>query len=364
MINPTASALERVGECAPSHVLPGAHTTSSYAKRGTEIAGFIRRVIGGATRADAASLVADPDWRTTCLNLNITRLVGDLSNVRGEMAYALDVETDAVRELGSNLGRNYPTLSATEIGGTDDIEGERIDGVPVVIDVKTGQPVTSCRDNPQIKFFARVLQLRTGAPEVEGRIAYVSDDGHVELDTWMFSAYDLDSFGDDLAFIVRRVASERARLAAGETLTVSSGSHCRYCPSMSACPRYTALARTMVADVADITGRLGVMTPEAQGVAYERAKEIEKFLEVVLDGLKALARQAPIPLRSGKVYKETKSHSTHLDTPAALALLREHGVTDERIAELYKKTETFPVKVVNGPKLLGAAPKRKARLSA
>lgn len=363
MINPTASGLERVGECEASHVLPAVHVSTGYARRGQEIASFIRRVLGGMSRIDAAAFVSDPTWRTTCLLLDFTRLVGDLSSVRGEMAYSLDVQTDAVRELGSNLGRNYPALGENEIGGTDDIEGERIDGVPVVIDVKTGQPVTSCRENPQIMFFARIRQLLTGAPEVEGRIAYVSDDGHVELDTAMFSAFDLDSFGDDLAEIVRRVAAARARLAAGEVLTVSSGSHCRYCPAMAACPRYTALARTMVDDVADMTARLGAMTPEQQGIAYEKAKEIEKFLAVVLDGMKELARQNAIPLRSGKVYKETRSTSTHLDTPRALTLLRERGVTDEQIADLYKSTPTFPVKVVNGPKLLGA-PKRKARLSA
>jgi hypothetical protein len=363
VINPTASALERVGECTASHVLPAAHTTSGYAKRGQVIASFVRRVLGGMPRAEAAALVADPDWRTTCTLLDFTKLVGDLSMVRGEMAYALNVETDDVRELGTNLGRNYPPLEENEIGGTDDIEGMRIDDVPVVIDVKTGQPVTACCDNPQIKFFARVLQLRTGAQEVEGRIAYVSDDGHVEVDSHTFSAFDLDSFGDDLAEIVRRVASARTRHAAGEVLTVSSGSHCRYCPAMAACPRYTALARTMVGDVEDMTARLGVMTPEQQGVAYEKAKEIEKFLGVVLDGLKELARQNPIPLRSGKFYKETKSHSTHLNTPLALAMLREYGVTDVQIAALYKSTPTFPVKVVNGPKTLGA-PKRKARLSA
>jgi hypothetical protein len=363
VINPSASSLERAIECAPSHVLPGISVTSPYAARGTEIAAFIRRVLGGMSRDDAATFVTEPEWRTTCTHLDFQRLVGDLSNVRGEMAYALDVETDSVRELGSNLGRHYPTLGPMEIGGTDDIEGMRIDDVPVVVDVKTGQPVTRCQDNAQIKFFARVLQLRTGASEVEGRLAYVREDGSITRDTWTFSAFELDSFGDDLAEVVRRVLSARVRLARGETLSVRSGDHCGYCPAMSACPRYTALARTMVEDVNDIAARLDAMTPEQQGVAWEKARAIEKLLGVVVDGLKALARQSPIPLASGKLVKETKSHATSFQQGPALALLREHGVTDEEIAGLYRVTPTFPVREVSGPRML-ATTKRKSRMSA
>jgi hypothetical protein len=360
VINPTASGIERVHECAASHVLPGIATSSSYAKRGTEIAAFIRRVLGGMSREESAKLVTVEAWRATCVHLDFAKLVGDLSQVRGEMAYALDVETDAVRELGSNIGRGYPALSATEIGGTDDIEGMRIDDVPVVIDVKTGQPVTRCQDNPQIKFFARILQLRTGAAEVEGRIAYVREDGQIDRDCYTFSAFELDSFGDELAALVDKVSSARAHLANGGTLTVSSGDHCTYCPAMASCPRYTSLARTMVSDVEQISAQLEMMTPEQQGVAWEKARAIEKLLDVVVDGLKALAKQSPIPLANGKTVKPIDVARRSLVQESALSLLRTKGATAAEIDGCYASSTVVQVREVGGAKALGA-PKRKGK---
>lgn len=360
MINPTASGVERVIECTASHVLPGIATSNKYAKRGTEIAAFIRRVLGGMSREESAKLVPDEKWRATCMHLDFAKLVGDLSQVRGEMAYALDVETDAVRELGSNIGRNYPALAPTEIGGTDDIEGMRIDDVPVVIDVKTGQPVTRCQDNPQIKFFARILQLRTGAAEVEGRIAYVREDGHIDRDCWTFSAFELDSFGDELAEMVDRVASARRHLTDGGTLTVRSGDHCTYCPAMAACPRYTALARTMVSDVEQINAQLGMMTPEQQGIAWEKARAIEKLLGTVVDGLKALAKQAPIPLPTGKTVKPIEVERHSLVQESALTLLRKKGATAEEIDGCYATSTVVQVREVGGAKA-AAAPRRRGK---
>lgn len=362
MINPTASALERVGECAASHVLPAIASSSTHARRGIEIAAFVRRVIGGMAPEDAAELVPDDAWRATCTNLDWRALCGDLSQVRGEMAYALDVETDTVRELGSNLGRRYPPLAASELGGTSDIEGMRLDGVPVVIDVKTGQPVTRCRDNLQIRFFARILQLLSGAAEVEGRIAYVREDGHVDRDCWTFSLFELDSFGDDMIELLRRVSVARERLTAGAPLAVRTGEHCQYCPAMSACPRYTALARTMVEDVAQVHAQLGAMTPEQQGIAWEKARAIEKLLDVVVSGLKDLAKQAPIPLASGKFVKAIDVDRRSFVQESALALLRAKGATADDIDGCYRSHTIVQVREVGGPKALGA-PKRKGRVA-
>ena len=358
MGKPSASGLQRVLECTASVVLPGVHTSGIHAERGTAIAAFIRRAMVGGVDA-ALKLVPVDEWRETCRTLDWRKLCGDLSDVRGEMAYALDVSAGTARELGSNLGRKYPATGPSEIVGTCDIEGMRIDGVPVVADVKTGLSVTPCEENAQIKYFALVTMLRTGAPEVEGRILYLREDGDVLVDPHTFTAFDLESFRDELGEMLARVRHAEERSARGETLTVYGGEHCKYCPAMQACPRFTALARAMVTDLPAVKTRLAMMPPEEQGRAWVLANDIEKLLEDVQTSLKEIAREHPIPLPNGQVVKETRSTATSFDRETALAMLRARGATEEEIHSLYTSTPTKPVKAVGSTKGASAR-KRKA----
>lgn len=344
---PTASALERVMACSASHVLPAIYDSSAYADRGVAIARFIRAVLGGAPVDAALTAIPDPAWRDTCKHLQWQKVVGDLSHVRGEVAYALDVETDEVAELGQNIGRAYPALGPNQIAGSDDIEGVRLDDVPVVADVKTGHlEVTACEENAQIRFFCRVRQLLLNAPIVEGRILYVREDGFVRPDCHEFGAFDLESFQDDLRTMVRRVAEARLQYANGEALPVSSGDHCRYCPGKASCPRYTALARAMLPDLTNVAARLASMSPEDQGRAVVLAKDCERLLGAVLDALKELAHSAPIPLPNGKTFKVTEYERNDFSRERAVAALRERGATDEDIAKLYVASTVESVKVV------------------
>ncbi len=360
--NPTASGLERVMACPASQVLPAVYDSSVYAERGTQIARFIRSIVGGMPIAQALHAVR-PEWRDTCRHLEWKKVVGDLGDVRGEVAYALDVETMETTELGINIGRKYPPLGPTQIAGSDDIEGVRLDGVPVVRDVKSGYlEVTAAEDNPQLKFFALVKMLRTGASEVEAGIRYVSESGHVTSDDHVFTAFDLECFGDELREMVERVADARRRLDAGERLAVSSGAHCRYCPGMAACPRYTALAKTMLPDIAQIASQLNAMTPEQQGFAFSRAKEIETLVGTVLDSLRSIAKQKPIPLGNGKEAAEIRFKRSNFSHDAAIDLLQKKGATAAEIEHLYVTSEVSQVRVVNGPTLKRAPSRsRKSR---
>lgn len=360
MSNPTASALERVFACPDSHLLDATYATTKYAERGTEIARCIRNVVGGMSCEDAAKLVRNEAWRKTCLALDFRRLVGDLANVRGEVAYALDVVLDDVRELGSNLGRKYPPTSETEFVGTCDLEGERMDGVPVVIDVKSGQRVTDARENPQVMFFARVRQLLTKAPRVEGRLAYVSEDGDIDLDWHEFDPFSLEIFHDDLRGLHATLGGRKASLASGGRVVVASGTHCKYCPAMVACPRYTGLARTMLSDITEIQARIAAMTPAERGAAWEKARDIEHLVEHVIDGLKATARHSPIPLPGGKEVREMPWRTTAFDQQKAVTLLRTLGATDEQIASLKVTRETTQVRTGNVPGSGGGRRRRAA----
>lgn len=356
--NPTASALERVLACPSGQVLPAVHDTSEYAERGTQIARFTRSVIAG-TSVDVALQAVREEWRDTCRHLEWRKLVGDLSEVRGEVAYAFDTASWETTELGVNIGRRYPLLNPTQIAGSDDIEGVRMDGVPVVRDVKSGQEVTAAQDNPQVKFFALVRMLRTGASEVEAGLRYVREDGRVFADDHVFTAFDLECFADELGEMVERVAAARQRMLSGERLDVSSGPHCRFCPALSACPKYTALAKSMLPELDTIAARIGAMSPEAQGRAWVKAKEIETLLDSVLGSLKAIAKQSAIPIVGGKLVKEIEFSRSDFSQKLAVDLLRIKGATDGEIAGVYIDSRVQQVRMVNDP-TVNRTRKRKA----
>lgn len=354
----TASALERVLACPASAALPAIYSSGEDAERGRQIGAYVRAVLGGVA-VDKALLPVAPQWRETCKSLQWQKLVGDLHEVRGEMAYGIHPDTMEVRELGSNLGRNYPKIPDGWIAGTNDIEGARaLDDVPVAIDIKSGQEVTAAEENPQVRFHALARHLMTGAPEAEGRIAYVREDGRVFLDAHLFDAFDLQAYADELADGRERVHRAIERFAAGEPLSVSSGSWCKYCPAMAACPRYTALARSALptlqelvqgGDVEAVKARFAVMPQEEQARAWRIVVEIGRLHEMMDTALRALAKQRRIPLGDGKVLREITGTTSRFNQGRAVESLRKRGATDAEIVALWDEKESSSVRETNDP---------------
>jgi hypothetical protein len=364
--NPTASALERVLACTASHVLPATYDAPGEpAERGTAIAKFIRDVVAGMSPHDA-SVRIPIQWRATCQALDWAKLTGGLTDVRGEVAYALDTATDEVTELGINIGRNYPKLSPTQIGGTVDIEGMSTLGHPVVIDVKSGQDVTPAAENAQIRYFARIAQLRHGAEMVEARIAYVAEDGSVTLDVAFLDTFDLDSFGDELVGLVSNVKRTRLKMAAGEPVPVRAGDHCKYCPAMNACPAYVGIARHMLPMVeafagpeavamteakkedleAVVASRFTAMTPDELGAAYLKLKQIERLADAVAKGIKAMAERQDIPLPDGRTLKKIPMSRKSFNQDRAIGLILDLGANNDQIASCYIESEGHQIRPV------------------
>jgi len=356
--NLTASGLERAMACPASTALPAIHESSDYAERGSAIGRFVRGVLGGLS-VDRALVDVRPEWRETCLQLEWPKIVGGLHDVRGEMAYAILTPTMEVRELGSNLGRNYPKLPDSWVFGTNDVEGTGFDDVPVVTDLKSGQEVTEAKANPQVKFHGLARHLRTGAPTVEGRLQYIEESGKVWTDPHRFDAFDLQVFGDEMADTVVRMRRAREAVARGESVTVYSGDHCRYCPAMMACPRYTSLARRMLPDLQElvqqgnveaVTERFSIMPMEQRAKAWTLAADASRLVDTVQEALKAIARREPIRgLPNGKMVEERTYPRTSFVQDKALEMLRAKGATDDEIATLYTEKNVAQVKMVNDP---------------
>ena len=360
-MNGSASATERTLACPASLALPKVHRSSAYAERGHGIHAFVRAVLAGVPHAAAVAAV-DEEHLGTCNRMQVSALVGDLYNVRCEVAYALDPIARTARFLGVDVGRNYEqfNLGPNEIPGSLDIEGTNFTDVPVVRDLKTGYlDVTDAEDNGQGLFFAAVKYLMTGAPEVIFEILKLRPDGSlVTVSSATYTAFELDSFLDSLEeALVESRAARRVYLAGG-TPDVTVGTWCRFCESMESCPAYMRLAKSMASDVADIETRVDHLTLPEAGVAWRKAKTIEAMLKRVLEALKSRARQEPLPIDGGKQVKAISFGRSDFDRDLALAMLRERGATDAEIAVLFRESEVEQIREVNDP---NAARQPKAR---
>jgi Protein of unknown function (DUF2800) len=362
--NGSASGSERTIGCPASLALPRVRRTTDYAHRGRGIHAFIRAVKAGVPVERALELV-DDEYRDTCRNLQWERLGADLHDVRCEVAYALDPVARTARFLGVDIGRDYErfALGPNEVPGSLDIEGLRIDDVPVIIDTKTGWlDVTDAEENGQGLFFGCVQYLLTGATEVEFRINKVLASGRVLLDSsHTYSALDMDLYMDEYAQALAQSREARRVYLAGGTPDVNVGAWCRYCESMEACPAYTRLAMAMATDTAVLEARIAAMPLADAGQAWLKAKQIESMLDRVLSALKARARQEPLPTADGKVVRPIAFEREDLVVSAALELLRERGASEAEIAALYRSHVVEQIRETVDPK----APKamRKTRRS-
>lgn len=330
----TASALDRVLQCPASAALPTVSTTSKAAERGSVVHEYLCRVIDGSTAENALALVPD-EHRARCSRIPLSRLLAKLDHAKAEPAYALHAATGTASRLGYNIGRDYQ-VDDGHIAGSTDVEAldGRADnyGRPVVIDWKTGQDVTPARDNAQIKFAAACAMQMCDEYEVEGRIVYLFDDGGIRVDSAVFTAIELDAFIDEVHTAHVQALAARDLIAAGNVPNVKMGDHCRYCPAMASCPAHVGLARQLTVTVDDLKAKLATLSPQEAGDVYTRLKVIKRQVEVMDDGLKALARQSPIPLAQGKELRECSSERRKVDAEALARLAAERGASEEDLA--------------------------------
>lgn len=335
-MNPTASGIESALHCPESVFLPQSRSTSDDAEDGHDVHAFAHDLIENVNVTEA--LAKRPSRLHKRLG-NIRRhdLVGDLSDqVRSEVAYALNVVTDEVRELGVGIDREYPEDFGDEwIFGTVDIEGYRLDGVWACKDLKSGMlEVTPAAANLQLLFFGRVLWLLHGK-EVVGEIVRVRPDGSTFTESGArYRAFDLDSFGDKLLEIREAILALEKKT---REVATNEGSWCRYCAAFASCPAKQQLVRNLIPELEGIRDRVHTLSLEDAGKAWVKLKRIGQLYDVVEAALKERAAQRFLPTRPGYHVKPIRIERENFDQAAALALLRELGATPEQLKTLHVK---------------------------
>src|SRR5579871_6671942 len=362
----TASGLEAAIHCPASAVLPRAYSTSAWAEDGIARHEFLRRVLPPSSLPYEEAIEFVPkDLRSQCAAIGLAGLddlMGDCrKTARAEVAYAYNVDTGVVRELGVAISRQYAkhlgvrTSAKAErwICGTLDLEGGSFDGSWTVKDWKSGHgDVTHAKENPQVKFFGVVLgKSKPNVSKVRSAIVRLHDDGRVEHESRAtYTALELDTFADTMGEAVEAVAKARRHLQVHKTVDVVEGPWCRYCPAFASCPAKQALVRAMVPELDAIGNRIAEMTVDEAGKAWATYKRIKRIFETVERALKDRALLEPIPLPSGKWARPVEFERTSFDAAAAVALLRIKGASAEEVDALRVRGKVTQIREVNRPR--------------
>ncbi len=302
----TGSATDRVFACPASLALPAVFEQGGRdATDGHTVHGFLYRGLTlGRPTALAWLRAEEPELVPRCeaISLDSVFRLGD--TFAAEVAYAYDVATDTARIIGTNLGRRYGRLGATEIPTTTDIELRAPVGVVVILDAKSGWRQVSARDSMQIRMHALAVSRARGLDRVRVGILQIDDEGTATAEVLELDDMELDAFSFEVRQAWGRVEAARAELAAGRVPDVATGDHCRYCPAWASCPSRVALARsTLSLEAATVKGQIEAMTPDEAGDLWLRYKVGEELLEVIGVQLRAYAERAPLQLADGRTVE-------------------------------------------------------------
>ncbi len=240
---------------------------------------------------------------------------------RAEIAFVVDLATDAGREVGQGISRAYGDLGPFEIAGTADLVGRGPNGELVIVDRKSHDP-----NVPRAAVNAQLHTLGLAACR-----AYGIDTAQIAiwhelrpLDVSAIDALDLDVFTNELKRVLGDVAKARVKYRLG-VLNPKPGSHCRWCDAFHDCPEQKALA--VDADIA-LPMRIEASIPfhddHEAADAWDLLARIDMLAKRIRSALYARAGERPIPLNDGNVLGTVeKMGNTAINAEIAYDVIKE-----------------------------------------
>lgn len=281
-MNMSASSLHRNEKCAASASLPQFKRLTAAAERGTEL--------------HAEKEAEAPEG--------------------AEVAYALNVETGAVRHLGNGKKREYGELAPLEIAGTLDretIEGDRV----IVRDYKSGfgAHIAPPAVNLQLGFQAVCSATFHGKDSARVELEFLDKNVVVSAD---LDAFDLAGFRDRIKAIWHAATKRHP--------AVVTGDHCSMCPCVASCPAYLALATKVACGDLSTVLPVAPLTAETVAKGWANIKALRRLLSEVDGAYRGFAALWPVPLGDGKYLGERMKEREELDGQIARQVLRDlHG---------------------------------------
>lgn len=240
-----------------------------------------------------------------------------------EVALAYCPETGEARELGTNLGRNYPELPEGWLVGTADALWVS-QGVVHVLDIKTGsrENVDPVSKNKQL---AALALYATFAYEAHAAVVYLlfADAYGVAVES---AALDAVALGE-----TAREIAEMAEKVAEASNSPMPGAHCRWCPARAACPEVVQVEGALVAGVRSslpvVTEAAAIQGPDHAAYLLSMLRAVRDRADLVEQALKEYADQnGGIPMGDKRWQKrEVVRESIDLDDFGVAALRKVLG---------------------------------------
>lgn len=314
---PSASKLELAMRCAGSAVYPRTERLEEAAQKGQAIHEYLR-LLASMSREEALARVPD-EYRARCEDIDVSALPLGVE-WQAEVALAYDVEAEATRLVGLDIGRRYGERQAPGEMFMSLDTAAVVDGVGFVGDWKTGQGrVTSAQDNWQLKAQALAYARWKGVEEVSVAVVKLPADGTPYFDVAVLDAFELALAASELRELYRRVTAAE--------VTPVMGEHCRYCPAFESCPAQGKLIARMARSPEQIEADvLDMLTPENAARAYERLRAVDAVMKRVWKAVFAYVRERPIRLEDGSLFGEVEVEKEVLDAAVVRRVLTQmHG---------------------------------------
>jgi|SRR5215469_13088829 len=338
----SASSAIRVYHCGASALEDSAvYESGEYAEVGNVVHDFMD-IAKMQNRNIALEKYANNEHFRDLTKIPVNDLLNDVIGFSTEIAFAINVYTREVRYLGHHLGRKYPKLPEDEgwICGSEDVVGWSVTtNLPVVADYKNGDSVGDVGENLQVGFHALAMHLLFGFDAVEGRIVYtrspVSEASYIFRDENL----EFNSVMARLRIAYDNYIKAKAISAQGQRPPVYPGDHCKYCPRMNSCEKWTGLVKSFMPDLEHIHINSGALTVDKLGELWPKFKQFKNYFEDAYDQVKELVRkEGKIPLRNGKHLTMVPSSREYIDSKKAVSLLRTYGASEEEIEELFRES--------------------------
>lgn len=318
----TASSIERAHKCEGSHALPQTDEKHAGQDEGNER----HTEWEDAINAGNPPAVLVEHWPGYTW--------------RAEVAFAFDVSTGEGWEIGSGVGRAYGDLGPFCVAGTADAVGRGPNGELAIPDRKSFDPnVSRAEVNGQLATLALAATRAYGVDEAE--VAIFHEARRPDITTLDFIA--LQTFHLELRGLLERAAAARHKVREGLELTLTPGTHCRYCSAFHDCSAQKALALDVRSGEADMrVAAMSLDSDEDAARAYEFLKRIKMLSARLSTMLHARAAQAAFPVGDGKWFgKHTKTDSEKLDGDVmyeVVKMLHGQGVADTAVIRSATKT--------------------------
>lgn len=353
--NASASTLDRASICPASLALPYvSEAVGDAAVKGTLVHMYLEHVVGNLSPENHHELVEVKELALYQLRqtankpalikdaIDIARNI-DLQDLRElfppqeieqfhyEVAFKYNVKTEKIVATTEHGDFSTYTPYDNEFTGVADLILRHSNGFYTVIDYKTGS-YTPVKDNVQLKFLALCTYLQYKPEYVTAQIIAIDRDGQVSEESVIYNTAQLEELKKYFTSLYLRVEQARTKVANKEVVSVTIGSHCKYCACKQYCPGYTQLAKSALDIQPYHDLNLDLLSPEQLGQLYERASTALDILEAIVKNIKGIAATTPIPLNNGRQLKMISFNKETIDSEAAVDVLKDILSQDELMA--------------------------------